>query len=90
MREIAQRELRNDIGRVLRDVAAGEPVRVTVRGTPVADLVPIGDDRGPRRFVPREDLLRTFQDVEVDETFAIEFLRDIDVAVDSEPEDPWS
>jgi prevent-host-death family protein len=48
-RIIPQRELRNEVGRVLRDVEAGETVRVTVRGRPVADLVPL--DPRPSRFV---------------------------------------
>ena len=41
MREIAQRELRNNVGAVLREVEAGATLRVTVRGRPVADLVPV-------------------------------------------------
>ena len=41
MATIAQRELRNDTAGVLRRVAAGETVRVTSNGRPVADLVPI-------------------------------------------------
>jgi len=44
MREIPQRELRNNVAAVLREVEAGARVRVTVRGRPVADLVPL-----PRR-----------------------------------------
>jgi len=40
-REIPQRELRNNISAVLREVEGGEAVRVTVRGRPVAELVPI-------------------------------------------------
>jgi prevent-host-death family protein len=52
-REIPQRELRNDIGRVLREVAAGSRVRVTVRGRPVAELIPAGDRSA---FVPRSAL----------------------------------
>src|SRR5439155_11065784 len=42
-REIAQRELRNNVGRVLREVSAGARLRITVRGRPVADLLPIGE-----------------------------------------------
>ena len=42
MREIPQRELRNNVAAVLREVEGGESLRVTVRGRPVADLVPIG------------------------------------------------
>jgi prevent-host-death family protein len=40
-REIAQRELRNNISAVLREVEAGGHIRVTVRGRAVADLVPV-------------------------------------------------
>lgn len=40
MRTVAQRELRNDIARVLREVGAGETVQVTVRGRVVAELAP--------------------------------------------------
>jgi len=42
MREIPQRELRNNVAAVLREVEGGESLRVTVRGRPVADLVPVG------------------------------------------------
>jgi prevent-host-death family protein len=41
MREIPQRELRNNVSAVLREVEGGATLRVTVRGRPVADLVPI-------------------------------------------------
>jgi len=40
-REIPQRELRNNVSAVLREVEAGQAVRVTVRGRPVAELVPL-------------------------------------------------
>ncbi|MDP9384919.1 MAG: type II toxin-antitoxin system prevent-host-death family antitoxin [Actinomycetota bacterium] len=52
-RVIAQRELRNDIGRVLRAAEAGESFTVTVRGRPVARLVPPHDAGIPRRDVDR-------------------------------------
>lgn len=55
MRSIPQRILRNDIARVLREVEAGERLRVTVDGRPVADLVPI--EYGGRTFVPRGAVL---------------------------------
>ena len=41
MTDLRARELRNDLGRVLRRVQAGERMRVTLRGRPVADLVPV-------------------------------------------------
>ena len=50
--EIPQRELRNDTGKVLKRVARGERLRVTVRGRPVADLVPVSE---ARRFVGRSE-----------------------------------
>jgi prevent-host-death family protein len=40
MRTIPQRELRNDSGRVLADVAAGETIEVTSNGTVMAVMVP--------------------------------------------------
>lgn len=40
--EVGVRELRNDTGRVIDAVRAGERVTLTVRGEPVADIVPHG------------------------------------------------
>jgi prevent-host-death family protein len=54
MKTIPQRELRNSISRVLREVESGEHMRITVGGRPVADLVPISGAR--RTFVPKDVL----------------------------------
>ncbi len=40
MSDIAQKELRNQVGEVLRRVEAGEILTVTVAGRPVAELGP--------------------------------------------------
>ncbi len=53
MVEVATRELRNDTAGVLRRVEAGETVVITVRGKPVADLVPHRPE-GPRWLGPDE------------------------------------
>ncbi|MEV6389339.1 type II toxin-antitoxin system Phd/YefM family antitoxin [Nocardia xishanensis] len=54
-----QRELRNNCGRVLRDVSAGQSYTITVEGTPVADLIP--HRRVTRRTaVPRTEVLAAF------------------------------
>ena len=53
MVEVATRELRNDTAGVLRRVEAGERVTITVRGKPVADLVP-HRPQGPRWLGPAE------------------------------------
>ena len=62
MREIGVRELKQALSRTLRDVARGEHVRVTLRGRPVADIVPVGvaaSDRkrtGVVRLLARADV----------------------------------
>jgi prevent-host-death family protein len=51
--EIASRELRNDTAGLLRRVEAGESLVITLRGKPVADLVPHRDPMG-RGLTPTE------------------------------------
>lgn len=53
--DIPVRELRNDTAAVLRRVAAGEDVTITVHGQPVARLVPAAAHR--RRPIAREEFL---------------------------------
>jgi len=50
---IPQRELRNRVGEVLRAAEAGQSFTITVRGRPVARLVPPGDVHAPRTDVDR-------------------------------------
>ena len=52
MREIGIRELKASLSETLRAVARGEQVRVTLRGEPVADIVPAG------RTVTADDRIR--------------------------------
>lgn len=73
MREIPQRELRNNVSAVLREVAAGESLRVTVRGRPVADLVPVA---ARRRGLSPGDVSRILAEAPLDPGFA----RDLDAA----------
>lgn len=54
---IAQKELRNHIGEILRRVEAGEYLTVTVAGRPVAELRPVGR----RRWVSGAVLARVWQ-----------------------------
>jgi prevent-host-death family protein len=46
MREVGVRELKQSLSATLRAVGRGEQVRVTVRGVPVADIVPAGAASG--------------------------------------------
>ena len=66
VRTIPQRELRNNIAGVLREVEGGATVRVTVAGRAVADLVPIVERA---TFVPREVVLRIIREVPLDADF---------------------
>ncbi|MCA2206303.1 type II toxin-antitoxin system prevent-host-death family antitoxin [Nocardia sp. NPDC050378] len=55
MRQIQQRDLRNDSGKVLAAVEAGESFIITRNGNPVAKLEPLVR----RTFVPVSELART-------------------------------
>ena len=68
MRTIPQRELRNNISRVLRQVEAGERLRITIDGRPVADLIPSASAR--RTFVSRTDVSRLLARAPLDPDFA--------------------
>lgn len=52
MATIAQKELRNNVGEVLRRAEAGEQITITVSGRPVAQLGPIR----ARQWVETADL----------------------------------
>lgn len=55
MGDVASRELRNNTADVLRRVGAGEEVTVTVRGRPVARVVPLRSTR--RGWIGRDELV---------------------------------
>ncbi|HTE59803.1 MAG TPA: type II toxin-antitoxin system prevent-host-death family antitoxin [Solirubrobacteraceae bacterium] len=82
-RTIPQRELRNNIGAVLRAAEAGETFTVTVRGRPVARLVPPGDAGQPRTEVDRASLRRILAQP-LDDTLAEEL-----DAAEAPVDDPW-
>jgi len=70
MKTVPQWQLRNDITRVLREVEAGERLRVTVDGRPVADLVPFVPIQGFRKtFVPRDAVAALLQRAPLDAAF---------------------
>jgi prevent-host-death family protein len=87
-RVIPQRELRNDIAAILRAAEAGESFTITVRGRPVARLVPPGEPVGPRRYVDRETLERVFRETPVDAGFAKD-LEEADAWFDQFEGNPW-
>jgi prevent-host-death family protein len=78
MKTIPQRELRNRIGRVLREVETGKSMRITVAGRPVADLVPVGGVR--RKFVPKDDVAALLRCASLDHNFERD-LRAVDATI---------
>jgi prevent-host-death family protein len=50
MREIGVRQLKQSLSETLRAVGRGQQVRVTIRGRPVADIVPAGAAAGDDRL----------------------------------------
>jgi prevent-host-death family protein len=55
VRVVPQRELRNNIAKVIEAVAAGQSFRITRNGSPVAELSPVRTTR--RHFVPMSELV---------------------------------
>jgi prevent-host-death family protein len=88
-RVIPLRELRNDVSAILRAVEQeGATFIITVRGKPVAQLSPMTEEPGPRRFVPVADLRRIYADVPVDPTWLPEVLQMREEAAEDE-DDTW-
>ena len=82
-RVIPQRELRNNVGDVLRAAEAGETFTITVRGRPVARLGPMSGDE-PRVDVDRATI-RQLLAAPVDADLADEL-----DAVEEPLGDPWA
>lgn len=81
--EVPQRELRNNTADLLRRVEAGEQLRITVHGHPVAELVPI--DRA-QQFVPLDELVRGLRSAMLPEDRPEHELREFD----EPPRDPFA
>lgn len=82
-RTIPQRVLRNNISKVLRAAEGGETFIVTVRGRPVARVVPPGQASQPRTDVDRATLLRILAEP-LDDGLAAEL-----DAAEAPVDDPW-
>jgi prevent-host-death family protein len=81
--DVPQRELRNDTAGVLRRVEAGERVRITVHGRPVAELVPTGR---ARQFAPFDRVVAGLRGLMAADDRLHEELREADTG----PEDPFA
>jgi prevent-host-death family protein len=83
-RVIPQRELRNNVGAVLRAAEAGDTFTITVRGRPVARLGPAHAGEEPRVDVDRATLRRLLAEP-VDAGLAAEL-----DAAQAPLDDPWA
>lgn len=80
MPEIPQKQLRNQIGEILRRAEAGEVFTITVSGRPAAKLGPLTEDRYWVPAATLEDLWK----LPVDENHADD-LKEFDIQL----RDPW-
>jgi|GraSoiStandDraft_51_1057287.scaffolds.fasta_scaffold1871817_2 prevent-host-death family protein len=83
MKTIAQRELRNQSGEILRQAEAGEQFTITVDGRPVATLGPYQK----RQWVPREELVKLLNSLPADPTF-LDDVRELGGTLE-DLTDPW-
>ncbi len=82
MTDVPARDLRNDVSGVLRRVEAGERLRVTVSGRPVAELVPL-----PRRpgSMPWEEFIHRADEWRSDAGLAVQLRRVLPETTDDAP-----
>ena len=83
MKTIAQRELRNQSGEILRQAEAGEQFTITVDGRPVATLGPYQK----RQWVPTKVLLEALRGLPPDPTF-MDDIRELGGTLE-DLGDPW-
>lgn len=86
MTVIPQRQLRNEIGDVLRRAEAGESFTVTVNGRPVAQLVPLGRRR---RYGTAQQFMDIVARTPVDGGWAMELAEERCWERENNP-DPWA
>ena len=86
-RAIPQRELRNNVGEILRQAEAGTEFTITVRGRPVARLGPPDQPRVRRADVDSGTVLALLAATPVDDRFSADLqeIRRGEQPVD----DPW-
>lgn len=78
-RQITQRELRNESGRIMRALDRGKAFIVTRNGVPVGELIPLRQ----RVFVQTEAAVATFAGAP--RVAPGRFRKDVDAVVDQDP-----
>lgn len=77
-RQITQRELRNESGRIMRALDKGKSFTVTRNGVPVGELIPVRQ----RAFVPVETVVAVFAGAP--RVSPARFRKDIDAMIDQD------
>jgi prevent-host-death family protein len=78
-RQITQRELRNESGRIMRAVDRGKSFIITRNGVPVGELIPLRQ----RMFVPTETAVAAFAGAP--RVARGRFRKDVDGLIDQDP-----
>ena len=78
-RQITQRELRNDSGRIMRALDKGKSFTVTRNGVQVGELIPARQ----RAFVPAEAAVAAFAGAP--RIVRARFRKDVDAMIDQDP-----
>jgi prevent-host-death family protein len=81
--DVPQRELRNNTASLLRRVEAGERLRITVHGHPVAELVPVNR---AQPYVPFDELVAALRGLMLPDDRLEEQLKELDQT----PRDPFA
>ncbi|MEW1957674.1 hypothetical protein [Kineococcus sp. NPDC059986] len=89
MRSISQRELRNDSGKILRELRDGEEFEVTVNGESFGVLRMDPPPAKPQRFVDADALRALYADAPLSGDEAEACKRDIRQALEDELDDPY-
>jgi prevent-host-death family protein len=86
-RKIPQRELRNNVGGILREAEGGTEFTITVRGRAVARLGPLDENERRRVNVPTDALRARLEATPIDAGYATDVsrLRELEAPA----EDPW-
>ena len=90
MRTISQRELRNDSGKILRELRDGEEFEVTVNGESIGVLRMSPPPAKPQRFVSADALRALYQDAPLSAQQAQDWKRDVRETFDDELDDPYA
>ncbi|WP_432560874.1 type II toxin-antitoxin system Phd/YefM family antitoxin [Kineococcus sp. SYSU DK003] len=90
MRTISQRELRNDSGKILRELRDGEEFEVTINGESFGILKMTPPPAKPQRFVRADTLRALYADAPLSAEQADAWKRDVREVFDDEVDDPYT